>query len=243
MFFVTNRDVSKGDELCFSYIEHELLCENAAKRSALLDMDFELNDDDAKGGDGDGERPKKKQKVAKMPAKKEVHFPLIDAEMQSELMATPPAERLDLINELLEQEKDPDADYQCDSYQLHILKAITLDGLGKCGKALVEWETALGFALKNFPPLDETTIALRVQTALCAVSVSDGFSAGGDGSAAKAKRHADEALKMHNSLFGGGADRFMKRYEKELLCPLRPGQKGTIQKQVQDLFGRRLDSS
>ena len=46
MFFVTNRDITKGDELCFSYIEHELLCENASKRSALLDMDFELNDDD-----------------------------------------------------------------------------------------------------------------------------------------------------------------------------------------------------
>ena len=46
MFFVTNRDITKGDELCFSYIEHELLCENTSKRSALLDMDFELNDDD-----------------------------------------------------------------------------------------------------------------------------------------------------------------------------------------------------
>jgi len=113
LFFVTNRDVAKGDELCFSYIEHELLCENAAKRSALLDMDFELNDD-ANGNDSNkhnnknGDRPKKKQKAAKMPSKEEkedkggVYYPLIDAEMQSDLMTMQPNDCLDLINKLLE---------------------------------------------------------------------------------------------------------------------------------------------
>lgn len=214
MFFVTNRDITKGDELCFSYIEHELLCENASKRSALLDMDFELNDDDDNESTSE-QRASKKQKVAKMSKEQDdtddfgVCYPLIDVEVQSELLATPPKERLDIIDELLDKEIDPVQDYQCDKYQLHILKAITLDGLGKSREALVEWEEALDFAVKNFPPLDESTIALYVQAALCAQS---------DDKIARAKDHANKALTMHNSLFGGGAVRFMKRYIKEMDC-------------------------
>ncbi|KAL7534340.1 hypothetical protein ACHAXR_005800 [Thalassiosira sp. AJA248-18] len=227
MFFVTNRDVAKGEELCFSYIEHEFLCENSKKRSALLDMDFELEDDDD-AADG---RPNKKQKVAKMPSKERggtIHYPLIDTEMQSELMATPPMERLDLINELLDQKGvDPVQDYRCDKYQLHILMAITLDGLGKSREALPEWEMAIDFAVNTFPPLDETTVALLVQAALCALKDDR----------VKAKHHAGEALKMHNSLFGGGKERLLKRYEKELACPMRPIPKATIMRSIQELFG------
>eukprot|EP00571_Detonula_confervacea_P010954 CAMPEP_0172304888 /NCGR_PEP_ID=MMETSP1058-20130122/6257_1 /TAXON_ID=83371 /ORGANISM="Detonula confervacea, Strain CCMP 353" /LENGTH=564 /DNA_ID=CAMNT_0013016295 /DNA_START=81 /DNA_END=1775 /DNA_ORIENTATION=+ len=234
LFFVTNRDIVKGEELCFSYIEHEFLCENSAKRSALLDMDFELDDDDD-GGRSGNERPNKKQKVAKMPSKEEeqVHYPLIDAEMQSELMATPQIERMDLINELLDQKVDRIQDYQCDKYQLHILKAITLDGLGQTSKALLEWEMAVDFAVKNFPLLDETTIALQVQAALCALKC---FEMGND--RMRAKRHADKALKMHKSLFGGGKERFLKRYEKEFMCPLRPVPEATMLMNVQELFGQ-----
>ena len=76
----------------------------------------------------------------------------------------------------------------------------------------MEWETAIEFATKNFPPLDETTIALHVQAALCS------FKNDRD----NAKTHADVALKMHDLLFGGGKKRFFKRYDKELRCPMRP---------------------
>ena len=234
MFFVTNRDITKGDELCFSYIEHELLCENASKRSVLLDMDFELNDDD--NDSTNEQRASKKQKVAKQMSKEQddtddlgVYYPLIDAEMQSELLATPSDERLDIIDELLYKEIDPVQDYKCDKYQLHILKAITLDGLGKSRKALVEWEEALDFALKNFPPLDESTVALYVQAALCAQS---------DDKIAKAKDHANKALTMHNSLFGGGTRRFMKRYEKEFDCPMRINISNEMS--VEQLFGKQF---
>mmetsp|Transcript_14094 Transcript_14094/g.30116 ORF Transcript_14094/g.30116 Transcript_14094/m.30116 type:complete len:570 (-) Transcript_14094:77-1786(-) len=229
LFFVTNRDVTKGDELGYSYIEHEVLCENAAKRNALLDMDFELEDDSG----GDGERPSKKQKVAKMPSawKDEDEFiqPMICAEVQRELMGAPATERLELINDLLDQKADSVRDYKCDKFQLHILKAITLDGLGKSRQALLDWETAVEFATKNFPPLDETTIALRVQAAMCALNT-------GGKDAVNAKRHANEALKMHNSLFGGGNARFHKRYEKEFSCAMRPIPQATVTKNARELF-------
>ena len=78
MFFVTNRDITKGDELCFSYIEHELLCENASKRSALLDMDFELNDDDDNESTSE-QRASKKQKVAKMSKEQDILMILVFA--------------------------------------------------------------------------------------------------------------------------------------------------------------------
>lgn len=35
-----NHPVSKGNVLCFSYIEHEYLCESLEGRTALLAMDF-----------------------------------------------------------------------------------------------------------------------------------------------------------------------------------------------------------
>jgi len=230
MFFVTNRDIGAGEELCFSYIEHELLCENASKRSALLNMDFQSEDNDCCG-----KRYNKRQKVANIPAAEEddeAHYPMIDEEMQSALMATPAVERLELIDELLDQKVHAAQDYQCDKYQLHILRAITLDGLGKCNEALPEWETAIKFALKNFPPVDETTIALRVQAALCAINCLQS-----NNGRIRAKRHAEEAIKMHDLLFGGGTKRLLKRYKHELCYIYRSIPAAKIQENIRELFG------
>mmetsp|Transcript_11695 Transcript_11695/g.23772 ORF Transcript_11695/g.23772 Transcript_11695/m.23772 type:complete len:95 (-) Transcript_11695:533-817(-) len=55
MFFVANRGIAKGDELCFSYIEHELLCESAERRTDLLDMDFQEYEDDDEDRNDDGD--------------------------------------------------------------------------------------------------------------------------------------------------------------------------------------------
>jgi len=172
--------------------------------------------------------------VAGMPPKEHdrVHYPLIDAEMQSELMATPHMERLELINELLDQEVDSIQDYQGDKYQLHILKAITLDGLEQSSKALLEWETAVDFAEENFPQLDEVTIALRVQAALCSLKCSNRNTA-----KAWAKRHAEKALEMHKLLFGGGKERFFKRYQNEFVCLLGSISEASMLVNVQALFG------
>ncbi|EED90288.1 hypothetical protein THAPSDRAFT_24038 [Thalassiosira pseudonana CCMP1335] len=230
MFFVTNRSVKKGDELCFSYIEHEFLCESAEKRTLLLDMNFTDSDDGGK------ERPNKRQKTAAGTASvkgsdDDIPLPLIDVDMQSELMATPLMERLELIEELLEPEEplDPEQDYKCDKYQLTILHAITLDGLGRTSDALKEWESCVDFATKYFPPLDETTVALNVQAALCAHK---------DGKADIAKGHAKKAMEMHDALFGGGVERFRNRYEKEFLVKMRHRTEKEIASDVESLFSK-----
>jgi len=120
MFFVANRGIAKGDELCFSYIEHELLCESAERRTDLLDMDFQEyeDDDEDRNDDGDDDddddddnecrrnhagNSKKgnhaRNKRSKFKARNnnvndnQITFPLIDADLQTELMSPPPLER------------------------------------------------------------------------------------------------------------------------------------------------------
>jgi len=258
MFFVTNRDVKEGDELCFSYIEHEFLGESADKRTALLDMDFELQDDD---GDDEEERPSKKQKKEddNMEEEESICHPVIDSEMQSELMATLPTQRLEHINELLSEKVDPLQEFKSDRYQLHILKAITLEQLGRSNKhrgdkklglenALEEWVKAIGFATKTFPPLDETTISLHVQAALCASVNSHGdwqklaMRTKGlrVGDFARARHHANKAIEMHDALFGGGTYRFKKRYLEDLFnSPKMRSQQSEAQMlfTLRDIFG------
>jgi len=258
MFFVTNRDVKEGDELCFSYIEHEFLGESADKRTALLDMDFELQDDD---GDDEEERPSKKQKKEddNMEEEESICHPVIDSEMQSELMATPPNQRLEHINELLSEKVDPLQEFKSDRYQLHILKAITLEQLGRSNKhrgdkklglenALDEWVKAIGFATKTFPPLDETTISLHVQAALCASVNSHGdwqklaMRTKGlrVGDFARARHHTNKAIEMHDALFGGGTYRFKKRYLEDLFnSPKMRSQQSEAQMlfTLRDIFG------
>ena len=227
MFFFANRDVAEGEELCFSYIDHKFLCEILVKRSALLgDMKVGFG---LEGTDNDdiNERPAKRQRVPKNEA---IRYPIWNIETQKKLMAIPPAERLEHMNDLLVIQ-----DYQCDKSVLRVLKAITLEGLGRSNAhrgdkkaglehALHEWEMAVEFSVKNFPPLDETIIALKVQAALCA-----SVNAFGDfaklalrtkglrvGDRVKAKRYADEALEMHDLIFGGGKERFLRRFVDEL---------------------------
>ncbi|KAL3789731.1 hypothetical protein HJC23_006724 [Cyclotella cryptica] len=223
IFFITNRPVSKGDELCFSYIEHEYLCESSERRTALLDMDFV---------DGGLNRSEDKTEKARQPQRKrqrtttkheeeedddddDTPMPLIDIEMQNELMATPPIHRLEMITDLLnpQQPLHPDHDdYQSDKYNLRILNAITLEQLGRSIEALEEWKKCVEFCIVNFPPIDETTVALHVRVALCAYSCNEKKAA---------MDHATKVLKMHDLLFGGGVKRMRRRYEKEFLMKMR----------------------
>lgn len=192
IFFVANQHVPKGQELCFSYIEHEFLCENAERRTALLEMDFK---------DSGNEQPKsKRQRTA------QISMPLIDIEMQNELMATVPTDRLDIIKDMLNPDRplNPSGDdYQSDRWNLEILNAITLENLGRSRDALEQWNKCLQFCKANHPPIDETTIAIHVRIAFCATSCKK---------VAVAEHHAAEALRMHGLLFGGGVRRFRDRY-------------------------------
>lgn len=219
MFFVSNRNISRGEELCFSYIEHELLCESEEKRTAILDMDFKDYDDN------DEETASKKQKVAPKESKIRAG-PMIDAMVQNEIMSMPAFERLDQILDLLNN-PEPEQ-FQCDEYTLHSLHAITLDQLGRSSKALPEWQACIEFAEKNFPPIDENTMNLHVQAALCAKKCAQEMDV--------AKDHSKKALEMHAKLWGGGRDRFLKRYKDDFCKPLRPTPMKQMTLDVQELF-------
>ena len=247
-FFVANRRVEAGTELTISYVEHEILCEDSGRRTAVLGMDFVDGDDEdanenmgaangsAISGDDDDNAPL---------------MPVVDAEVQQELMEMVPEERLEAIDELLAQAEgkrkapedhddamddhgnDDDDEhaaswFQCDAHQLRILQALTLDGLGRHEEAYPVWEQCVAFVDAKLPPLDETGVALRVQTALCAWAMAND-----DGRVARS--HADRAMKDHDALFGGGPERFRRRYRRELELNLRPDCKKNKKRPVRGL--------
>jgi hypothetical protein len=159
-------------------------------------------------------------------------FPVVDADVQNELMEMDPFERLSAIEELIQQavgaklpedshcgqaEDGMDATgtawFQCDVHSLRILKAITLDALGKTAEALELWEESVTFTETMLPPADESSVVMRVQAALCALHI---------GNVDKAKEHGIVALQTHNLLFGGGVSRFRRRFARDLQLHFRP---------------------
>ena len=211
MFFVSNQDIKGGEELCISYIESEHLCENSDVRTNLLDMDFKETaaNDDAMGA--------------------EKMYPIIDLDMQDELMSMHPIARLDEIKELLKQATsdtvtlDDEGEelqwFKSDAHQLRILLALSYDSLGQYSNALKEWEQCLVFARETLPPCDESSIALYVQGALCAQAT---------GQWGDVKEFSRLALETHDTLFGGGVDFFRQRYAKEVELKLRPPSKKVL---------------
>lgn len=212
MWFVCNQDIPQGQEMCLSYLEHDVLCENSQRRNAMLQMDFQEPDDGAGNVDNDGPQ-----------------CPVVDSEVQMELMEMIPFERLDAIDELMQQatgEALPEGErseengmdtggsawFQCDIQNLRILKAITLESLSQSTRALSLWEECIRFAGTSMPPNDESLVVVRAQAALCSwdIKCED-----------RARQHAAAALQEHNLIFGGGVDRFRRRYMKEFCLHLR----------------------
>ena len=227
MWFVANQDIPAGQEVCISYLEHDVLCESVDRRNMMLTLDFE-EDEDANDLSMDDDGP-----VA----------PVVDSEVQNELMEMIPFERLEAISQLMEQaagEALPDGEsidedgmdahgsawFECDMQNLRILKAITLDSMGQSVQALPLWEECIQFSEVKVPPNDESSVVMRVQAALCAWYSKDEV---------RAKHHAQVALHVHNIVFGGGIARFRRRYRKEFSLNLRPD-KGTKSLSVQDIL-------
>jgi len=233
MGFVANQDIAANQEVCISYIEHDVLCEPAERRNRMLNMDFLVTDNN-KGGDG-------QQQMAATPVPPDdddddgPSMPVVDTEVQNELMSMDPFGRLQAIEELLQQavatkspggvgEASTAADermeedtvvgwVQCDIHNLRILKAITLDGLGQTDEALRLWEESIAFVESHMPPNDESLVPLRVQAALCSHRKGD---------IECAKRHAELALRTHHLVFGGGVSLFRRRFRHDLELRLRP---------------------
>ena len=158
--------------------------------------------------------------------------PVINLDVQDELMNMHPLNRLDEINSLLRQSiGSPNEDdiqdeeenelvwYQCDTHRLRTILALTLDSLGQSTKALEEWKKCVDFVQKRLPPADEAGIALCVQTALSA------YACGEEGIASE---YAKMALENHDLIYGGGLDFFKRRYIHEMKLTLRQGRKALI---------------
>jgi hypothetical protein len=226
-WFVVNQNIAVGQELCISYVEHDVLCESPHRRNLMLTLDFKEDED-----------VNRTQRGGFIPSTK-VHddgpdSPVVDSDVQNELMAINPFERLEAIDQLMQQAagealpegergndlgNDDDMDahgeawFQCDLQNLRILKAITLEAMGLSAKALPIWDECVAFTETRMPPNDETSIVMRVQAALCSLSLKlEGV----------ARQHASIALHRHNLMFGGGVRRFRRRFRHEFRLNLRP---------------------
>ncbi len=217
MWFVANQDIVAGSELCISYLEQDVLCENTYRRNCMLTLDFKEDEDSNQAlmAEGDDQGPA---------------YPVVDVDVQNDLMTMNPFERLEAIDELIQQacgealegeEVGGDGDemdahgstwFECDLQNLRILKAITLESLGQSEKALPIWDECVQFTETKMPPNDENSIAMRVQAALCAMNLDKEM---------LAQHHAAIALQRHNLMFGGGIRRFRRRYRQEFRLKLR----------------------
>lgn len=225
MWFVANQDIPAGEEVCISYLEHDILCESAYRRNVMLTLDFKEEEDSTNAvTDGPG-------------------IPVVDSEVQNELMTMPPFERLENIDQLMKQaagETLPDGEaieddgmdahgeawFECDVQNLRILKAITLDSLGQSKEAIGLWEKCIEFVETKLPPNDESTVVMRVQAALCAWTIKE---------EQRARVHAAKALKVHNLIFGGGIHRFRRRFQKEFCLHLRQDS-GADERSAEDIL-------
>ena len=231
MWFVTNQHIIAGNELCISYLEQDVLCENSHRRNAMLTLDFKEEDDD-------------RSIVMDSDDDNEPRFPVVDADVQNELMMMNSFERLDAIDELMEQalgkgvtehneddkelidDKDQNMEessgsnstwFECDIQNLRILKAITLESSGQSESALRIWDDCITFTENKMPPNDENSIVMRVQAAICSLHLKQ---------KEIARRHASIALQRHDLIFGGGVIRFRRRYRNELRLNLRKSTEG-----------------
>ena len=206
MWFVANQEIREDSELCISYLEHDVLCEPVSRRTNMLGRDF-----GEPGGDGtEDDGP---------------DLPVVDDNVQNELMGMDPIQRLKDLKqlmaqatgeqkaELMDEEGETLGWFQCDVQNLRIILAITLDGLGRTKEALSVWEQCVLFTETALPPNDEASVVMKVQAALCAQQA---------GNFDRAQTHATNALETHKIMFGGGMTRFRRRYDKELKLALRP---------------------
>jgi hypothetical protein len=219
MVFVSNQTIPANTQVCISYLEHDVLCESAFRRNQLLSMDFyDLRDGETQAVDPLEESGPE--------------MPVVDSDVQNELMTMNPFERLSAIEKLLQQatgetlpedeydssgegmeEEGGSAWFKCDAQNLIILKAITLEAIGQSKEAMSLWEQAIAFVKAYLPPADESLIVLNVQAALCAHYNADFL---------RAKQYATAALENHRLLFGGGVERFRRRFRHEFKLALRP---------------------
>jgi hypothetical protein len=218
--FRTNQVVPKGEELCISYIEADLLCERAAVRQCALNeqhKSFQLSDNISDDEGSEGSVPHTLGEAAESIVTDSDEASGNDAanrtkriteDIQRELMGLPPHSRIEEIDAILEDTALSDAFLETDHRELYQLKAIAWGELGEPENARQFWSTCLKWTQDNLPPADESIIFYGLHVAMCELALNR---------EEKARKYIAEACRVHSIAFGGDAFWFALRYRKELL--------------------------
>lgn len=261
MGFVTNQNVAAGTELCISYVEHDVLCEPAWRRNMMLSMDFTDHDDDAAAADDDNnndvsggtlENSKNSKVGGVLHRNKGPDMPVVDSDVQNELMSMDPFARLSAIDELMLQavgEKRPENEQE--EEQIEQGSAMEMTGGGGGGDSndngndsdIIPWFQCDVHNLRilkaiTLDGLGQTADALKLweesvafveqklpplDESLVVLRAQAALCAWqAPGSQAVARHHAASALQAHCLLFGGGVARFRRRLDRDLNLALRP---------------------
>jgi hypothetical protein len=193
--FRTNRLVRKGEELCISYIESDILCEPARLRNLEMgERDFAVSDDD---GYPDTYPVDVEPDVCRR----------INEDVQMALLELQPADRLRNVEAILE---DPDTGpilIAADKKELALLSATACAQLGMFSAALEHWKHCVEFSSGQCPPFDEALVCHCVHAVLAAIGAGDDDAA---------REFARIAARAHNVAFGGGAEMLRCRYAAEV---------------------------
>ena len=199
--FRTNRLVRKGEELCISYIESDILCEPASLRNLELGgRDFKVRDPGGSDFDSDSEDDADQMEEPELYRK-------IDEEAQDALLGLDPPARLENIALLLEDTETADSFIRADRKELSLLQAVACTQLGYFSTALAHWEDCIAFASVHCPPHDECLVCYSVHAAIVALASDQVESA---------TAHMRTASKTHAVAFGGGPSFLRMRYSKEV---------------------------
>ena len=241
MCFVTNQDIPSGTEVCISYIEHDVLCESAYRRNLLLSMNFSDAPDD---NDVDGT-------LARLESEKDgPDVPVVDSEVQNELMTMNALERLSSIDELLAQatgQKGPsDSPVESntearpeDSHPNNMMETSpTLGSKPQSGWFQCDVQNLRILKAITLEGLGQSQQALElweeaIQFCDCklppldengiVLRVQAAKTSFYLGDVSRAQHHAGQALQTHNIMFGnGGVPLFRIRLGPDLRLPIRP---------------------
>ncbi|KAL7569338.1 hypothetical protein ACA910_016880 [Epithemia clementina (nom. ined.)] len=244
MFFVANQDISAGTEVCISYIEHDILCESAYRRNLMLSMNF--NDDDGDvGGAGQG---RDLPDYVSQPEIDGPDMPVVDSDVQNELMTMNALERLSSIDELLAQalglkepeDSDPTEPGEGTPANPDVMETASTvtspspaSGWFQCD--IQNLRILKAITLEGLGQSQEALALWEEAIQFCdtklppldengiVVRVQAALTSWHLGDVARAQHHAALALQTHNLLFGnGGVPLFRIRMGPDLRLPIRP---------------------
>lgn len=254
MFFVSNQSIAAGDEVCISYIEHDILCEPAVRRNLMLSMNFTETDDDFGQNDIADNSGFSDTAAVKYDGPE---MPVVDSDVQNELMGMNALERLKAIDELLLQATGQKLPQDGGGEQATTGAAMETSIGDDDNRNISEGISATWFQcdVQNLRILKAITLESLGQSQLALalwegaihfcdtkmppldengvpLRVQAALTSWYLGDVAKAQEYAKAALDIHNLLFGGGVPFFRIRLGPDLRLSLRPANRSAAMTNV-----------